>query len=175
VRNLVRSTMFWMGSFRASSEEARFFRGRESGCHRFGIWHGNGWDFVRWHFVAHRKSSVLLAMRRTVEIEKCARCGEPKEEHCEYKPEQLSVPETCSCYREDWGSYKIPNVCGTFVQQTGKYASADRCETCEHDKACHVCQHEEHEICDCDCHGNPDIRHIMPCCHPCPVCGTNIR
>jgi hypothetical protein len=32
------------------------------------------------------------------------------------------------------------------------------------------------EICDCDCHKPGfDIKHITPCCSPCPFCGERIK
>ncbi len=30
------------------------------------------------------------------------------------------------------------------------------------------------EICDCECHTDPSVVHIMPCCEKCPHCGGNI-
>ncbi len=30
-----------------------------------------------------------------------------------------------------------------------------------------------HEICDCICHTNKDIRHVVGCCDRCPKCGEN--
>ena len=27
-------------------------------------------------------------------------------------------------------------------------------------------------ICDCSCHGNPNERHVVPCCGTCPYCST---
>ncbi len=26
------------------------------------------------------------------------------------------------------------------------------------------------EVCNCECHRNPSVRHIMACCKPCPKC-----
>ena len=31
------------------------------------------------------------------------------------------------------------------------------------------------DICDCDCHHNPGVRHCIPCCYSCPNCGEQIR
>lgn len=31
------------------------------------------------------------------------------------------------------------------------------------------------EICTCDCHSNPNVRHVMACCYVCPHCGNNIE
>jgi hypothetical protein len=28
--------------------------------------------------------------------------------------------------------------------------------------------------CYCHCHHNPDIRHVTPCCSPCPYCGMRV-
>ncbi|MEZ4362605.1 MAG: hypothetical protein R3B48_20610 [Kofleriaceae bacterium] len=29
--------------------------------------------------------------------------------------------------------------------------------------------------CDCPCHGDPKIRHVMACCARCPTCGQPFR
>lgn len=29
-------------------------------------------------------------------------------------------------------------------------------------------------VCDCDCHTNPNIHHMMPCCDECPWCKERI-
>jgi len=31
------------------------------------------------------------------------------------------------------------------------------------------------EICDCECHSFPGMKHCMPCCYQCPNCGKNIK
>lgn len=31
------------------------------------------------------------------------------------------------------------------------------------------------EACNCLCHTNPGMTHVMACCHPCENCGENIR
>lgn len=37
-----------------------------------------------------------------------------------------------------------------------------------------ICNKEENEICDCECHTGYSIMHFMPCCFYCPSCGKNI-
>lgn len=31
------------------------------------------------------------------------------------------------------------------------------------------------EVCDCECHSNPDVMHCMACCLPCPYCNAHIK
>jgi hypothetical protein len=39
------------------------------------------------------------------------------------------------------------------------------------------CNHTDDDVCTCTCHGNTEgiiVRHIVACCHQCPVCGRMI-
>lgn len=33
----------------------------------------------------------------------------------------------------------------------------------------------DHDVCDCDCHHDKGVFHIMPCCGVCPYCKERIR
>lgn len=33
----------------------------------------------------------------------------------------------------------------------------------------------DHDQCDCSCHSNDSIKHCIPCCKKCDICGKNIK
>jgi hypothetical protein len=65
--------------------------------------------------------------------ETCSICGRPESEHHEFKAGRK--PKTCVCDADQWvNPYDIPPVCEKFKGDSND----EYCETCEHDKKCHV-------------------------------------
>jgi len=71
----------------------------------------------------------------------CSVCGDSEDnlDHHQFAP--VMVPDSCVCDVNDWGDkFNVPDVCASFLPGGPAHLGEDqeRCETCEHDKACHV-------------------------------------
>ena len=70
-------------------------------------------------------------------METCSICGRPESEHHEFKAGKK--PNTCVCDPGTWlDPANIPAVCKKY-----KGDGEENCETCEHDKKCHVAESAE--------------------------------
>jgi hypothetical protein len=76
---------------------------------------------------------------KVIETNQCCHCEREKEDHCDFKPKKVKIPEACVCEAEEWDQYwispyKIPKVCSRFIAEQG---DEEFCITCSHLKGCH--------------------------------------